>query len=166
MPRRATSVTIEGVTTPPLDQQLADHAAIRELVDAWAHCADRRLARRQAELFTSDGTVVVYAGDPTSSEPAQRVTGHDELAAAFRVLDGYDVTSHVNGQSTVILDGDRASGESYCLAHHVWVEDGQRMLMVMSIRYLDSWVRTPDGWRFAERTLVTDWVDKRSSQPG
>jgi hypothetical protein len=32
----------------------ADRLAIRELVDAYAHCADRRLAEEQKSLFTED----------------------------------------------------------------------------------------------------------------
>jgi hypothetical protein len=86
--------------------ETVDRAAIRDLVDSWAHCADRRLPRRQAELFTTDGVVLVYAGDPASNEPVQRLQGHDELAEAFTVLNNYDVTSHVNAQSTVTLAGD------------------------------------------------------------
>ncbi|MFI6086204.1 nuclear transport factor 2 family protein [Streptomyces sp. NPDC051217] len=38
----------------------ADRLAIRELVDAWARCADRRLPDQQAALFTPDGTVTVH----------------------------------------------------------------------------------------------------------
>jgi len=146
-------------------REAVDRAAIRDLVDSWAHCADRRLPRRQAELFTSDGVVLVYPGDPEAHEPTQRLQGRDELASAFTVLNNYDVTSHINAQSTIRLAGDRATGESYCMAHHVWVENGQRVLMTISIRYLDTFIRGADGWRFAERRLITDWTDKRPSQP-
>jgi hypothetical protein len=73
------------------------------------------------------------------------------------------VTQHVNGQHTVALDGDRARGEVYCLAHHIWVENGQRMLMVMGIRYYDMYVRKEGQWLFAERKLIIDWTDKQPS---
>jgi len=39
-------------------------------------------------------------------------------------LKKYDVTMHFNGQTTIHLSGDSASGETYCLAHHIWVEKG------------------------------------------
>ena len=43
----------------------------------------------------------------------------------FGDLNQYAATMHFNGQSTIYLDGDRATGESYCLAHHLTVtEDG------------------------------------------
>jgi hypothetical protein len=148
----------------PSTGEATDRLAIHNLVDAWARCADRREPEQQAALFTPDGAVVVYSGDPATTDPVQRLTGHAELAEAFRFLRDYDVTTHFNGQSSVaFLDSDRATGESYCLAHHLSVEDGQRTLMVMSIRYLDTFVRVEGTWFFAERQLVTDWIDKRPS---
>ncbi|MET7750793.1 nuclear transport factor 2 family protein [Micromonospora sp. NPDC005367] len=147
----------------PFSDQLADRLAIRALVDAYAHLADRRDAQGQAALFTDDARVAVYDGEPDSTEPAQVLTGREDLAAAFGSLRSYDKTTHFNGQSTVTLDGDRATGETYCLAHHLWVEEGQRTLMVMSIRYHDIFVRQGGRWFFAERRLITDWVDRRPS---
>lgn len=38
---------------------------------------------------------------------------------------------HFNGQSTIDINSDSAIGEVYCLAHHLWTENGKRMLMVM-----------------------------------
>jgi SnoaL-like domain len=150
----------------PLTGEAADRQALRELVDAWARCADRRLSQQQAELFTPDGTVTVYLGDPATTEPVQRLQGHTQPAEAFKVLDTYKATTHFNRQSTVTFDVDNpdtAVGETYCLAHHVWMENGQRTLMVMSIRYLDTFARNDGGWLFAARQLVTDWTDKRPS---
>ena len=47
--------------------EAADRLAIRELVEAYAHCADRRDAKGQMALFTADTHFVVYmnAKDPT-----------------------------------------------------------------------------------------------------
>ena len=39
------------------------------------------------------------------------------------------------------VNRDRASGETCCLAHHIWNEDGQPTLMVISIRYPAKFVR-------------------------
>jgi SnoaL-like domain len=61
----------------------------------------------------------------------------------------------------VTLDGDRATGETYCLAHHVTSEAGQATLLIISIRYLDTFVRQRGTWKLAERTLVMDWSDQR-----
>jgi hypothetical protein len=47
-----------------------------------------------------------------------------------------------NGQSTVVLDGERATGESYTIAHHLFTADGERKIMIASLRYLDTFVKT------------------------
>src|SRR5258705_6111006 len=52
--------------------EAADRLAIRELIEAYAHCADRRDAKGQLSLFTPDTHFVVYmnAKDPRPSQAA------------------------------------------------------------------------------------------------
>jgi ketosteroid isomerase-like protein len=149
---------------PPITgAQAADRLAIRELFDAYAHCADRRDAKGQMALFTEDTHFVVYM-DARNPEPTQDLHGREALAPVFDALNAYVATMHFNGQSTVELDGDRATGESYCLAHHLTQDqDGSRTLMVASIRYLDTFVKQDGAWLFAERRLMVNWTDTRAS---
>ena len=102
----------------------ADRLAIRELVDAYAHCADRD-AEEQKSLFTEYTHFVVYI-DGQGSEPTQVLDGHEALTPVLDDLKRYQATVHFNGQSTVSLDGERATGETYCIAHHVFSADGER----------------------------------------
>jgi ketosteroid isomerase-like protein len=142
-------------------EEAADRLAIRELVDAYAHCADRRDAKGQMALFTEDTRFLVFM-EYGSAEPTQELHGRESLAPVFDNLNTYAVTMHFNGQSTVELDGDRATGESYCLAHHLsHGEDGQTTMMIASIRYLDEFVKQDGQWLFAERRLLVDWTDTR-----
>jgi hypothetical protein len=146
-------------------EEAADRLAIRELFDAYAHCADRRDAKGQMALFTEDTRFLVFM-DATAAEPTQELHGRESLAPVFDNLNTYAVTMHFNGQSTVILDGDRASGEGYCLAHHLSIgEDGQRTMMIASIRYLDQFVKQDYQWLFAERRLMVNWTETRPSTP-
>jgi hypothetical protein len=147
------------LTISPADA--ADRLAIRELVEAYAHCADRRDAKGQMALFTADTHFVVYmnARDP---KPSQELHSREALAPVFADLNQYDATTHFVGQSTILtLSDDRATGEAYCLAHHVTVNDGKRRLMVASLRYRDTFVNTDGTWLFSERLLYVDWVDER-----
>ena len=50
--------------------EVADRLAIRELIEAYAHCADRRDANGQMSLFAADTHFVVYmdAKDPKPSQ--------------------------------------------------------------------------------------------------
>ncbi len=65
-------------------------------------------------------------------------------------------------KSTITIDGDRATGESYTIAHHVYTEDGTRTIMIASLRYLDSFAKIDGRWYFAERKLILDWSETRS----
>ena len=144
--------------------ELADRLAIRELVDAYARCADRRDADGQKALFTEDTRFVVHM-DGEGSEPTQELAGREALTPVFENLNSYAATTHFNGQSTIALDGDRATGESYCLAHHLYTDAGERTLMVASLRYHDTFVKLDGAWRFAERKLYVDWTETRPSRP-
>ena len=143
-------------------EEAADRLAIRELVEAYAHCADRRDARGQMSLFTTDTHFVVYmnAKDPT---PSQELHSRGALAPVFADLNKYDATTHFVGQSTIFtLTNDRATGEAYCLAHHVIVDGEMRRLMVASLRYYDTFAKTEGAWLFAERLLYVDWLEERA----
>jgi hypothetical protein len=142
--------------------EAADRLAIRELIEAYAHCADRRDAKGQMSLFTEDTHFVVYmnAKDPN---PSQELHSREALAPVFADLNKYDATTHFIGQSTILsLTPDRATGEAYCLAHHVTVDGVKRRLMVASLRYLDTFVKRDGVWLFAERQLYVDWLEERA----
>jgi hypothetical protein len=143
-------------------EEAADRLAIRELVETDAHCADRRDAQGQMSLFTPDTRFVVYmnAKDPT---PSQELNSREALAPVFADLNKYDATTHFVRQSTIFtLTNGRATGEAYCLAHHVTVDGEKRRLMVASLRYQDTFVKLDDAWLFAERLLYVDWLDERA----
>jgi hypothetical protein len=143
-------------------EEAADRLAIRELIEAYAHCADRRDAKGQMSLFTANTHFVVFmnAKDPT---PSQELHSREALAPVFAELNKYDATTHFVGQSTIFtLTGNRATGEAYCLAHHVTVDGGKRRLMIASLRYRDTFVKTDGTWLFAERQLYVDWLEERA----
>jgi ketosteroid isomerase-like protein len=143
-------------------EEAADRLAIRELVESYAHCADRRDAQGQMALFTEDTHFVVYmdAKDPT---PSQEFHARESLAPVFDDLNKYAATMHFVGQSTIFtLTRDRGTGEAYCLAHHITVDAGKRRLMLASLRYLDTFVKTDGEWLFAERLLYVDWLEERA----
>jgi hypothetical protein len=142
--------------------EAADRLAIRELVETYAHCADRRDAKGQMALFTPDTHFVVFmnAKDPT---PSQELHTRDALAPVFDDLNKYAATMHFVGQSTILtLTSDRATGEAYTLAHHLTVDGTKRRLMIATLRYNDSFVKTDGEWLFSERLLYVDWIEERA----
>jgi hypothetical protein len=148
------------VTISP--EEAADRLAIRELVEAYAHCADRRDAKGQMALFTVDTHFVVYM-NVKDSKPTQELHSREALAPVFADLNQYAATMHFVGQSTIFsLNGDRATGEAYCIAHHLTVGGEKRRMMVAYLRYLDTFVKIDGAWLFAERILYVDWLEERS----
>jgi hypothetical protein len=112
-------------------------------------------------LFTTDSHFVVYmnAKDPA---PSMDLRSREALAPVFADLNKYDATTHFVGQSTILtLANGRATGEAYCLAHHVTAGGDKSRLMVASLRYLDSFVKVDGAWLFSERLLYVDWTDER-----
>jgi ketosteroid isomerase-like protein len=142
--------------------EAADRLAIRELVEAYAHCADRRDANGQMSLFTADTRFVVYM-NAKDATPSQELHSREALAPVFAELNKYEATTHYLGQSTIFtLTEDSATGEAYCLAHHVTLEGGKGRLMLASLRYLDTFVKNDGSWLFAERRLYVDWMEERA----
>jgi hypothetical protein len=140
--------------------EAADRLAIRELIEAYARCADHRDAKGQMSLFTSDTHFVVYmnARDPKAS---QELNSREALAPVFADLNKYAATMHFVGQSTILsLTDDRGTGEAYCLAHHLTVEGDKRRLMIAALRYY-AFVKMDGSWMFAERLLYVDWIEER-----
>src|ERR1700739_1114302 len=118
--------------------QAADRLAIRELIEAYAHCADRRDANGQMSLFTADTHFVVYmsANDP---KPSQELNSREALAPVFADLNKYSSTMHFLGQTTILtLINDRGTAETYCMPHHLTVEGKNRRLMIAALRYYDT----------------------------
>jgi SnoaL-like domain len=63
--------------------------------------------------------------DGEGTEPTYVPQGREALTPVFADLNRYQATTHFNGQSTIEIDGDHATGESYTIAHHLYTEGGQ-----------------------------------------
>jgi hypothetical protein len=145
-------------------QDAADRSAIRGLFDAYAHCADTRDAEGQKALFTEDTRFAVYMDGP-GTQASYVLEGREALSPVFDDLNRYEATMHFNGQSTVSLHGNQATGDSYTIAHHIYTEDGTRMMMVAWLRYLDTFTKVDQTWFIAERQIILKWSETRPLGP-
>jgi ketosteroid isomerase-like protein len=138
---------------------VAARVALRHLVDTYAHHVDGGDAEAVAGLFTEDGRLVAHFAAGRDGSPTVR-SGRAEITAALVAgLRPYLGTTHVVGGQVLDLDadGERARGETVCLAHHLYERDGARRLLVMAVRYQDDYVCESGVWRFAQRQLRLDW---------
>jgi hypothetical protein len=149
----------QHVTISP--SEAADRVAIRELIEAYAHCADRRDAKGQMAAFTGDTHFVVYM-DAKAPKPSQELHSREALAPVFADLNKYAATMHFVGQSTIESHGGLGHREAYCMAHHLTVEGGKRTLMIAALRYYDTFVKADGAWLFSERVLYVDWIEERA----
>lgn len=139
---------------------LDDRLALRDLAEAYARCADRIDGAGLAALFMPEGVLRIC--NRGSEVPARVRTGREEIATAIAGLSRYEKTMHVVANQYLEVDGDVATGETYCVAHHLLGESGEQIDHVMMIRYLDQYRREPDGWRIAVRELQVDWTEERT----
>src|SRR5690348_8491357 len=143
-------------------EEAADRLAIRELVEAYSHGADRRDAKDQMALLTPDTHFVVYmnAKDHT---PSQELHSREALAPQSADRNQYAATMHFLGQTTILmLARDRGTGETYCMPHHLTIDGKTRRLMIAALRYTDTFVKMDGIWLFAERNLYVDWLEQRA----
>jgi uncharacterized protein (TIGR02246 family) len=144
---------------------VADRLAISDLVHAYAQGVDRRDPEAVARLFTDDGTFVAYA-TPGDTEPTSRSRGYGEIVRAIAMARHYRSTTHTIGTHLALVEGDRATGETRCVAYHVLGDEGSETLLVWHIRYLDVYVRGREGWRIFERVLRVDLVSDQPLRAG
>lgn len=136
-----------------------DRLALKALVEEYAWMADTRNYEGYAALFTEDGTMAGFA--PGAAEPFVKVSGHESIAAVLHANDGFEQTFHAIENHRVQLDGDTATGVTYCVARHLRGTD----VIIAPLRYRDTYVRTTDGWRFAARELQFTWIEKAVADP-
>ena len=136
-----------------------DRLALLDLSYAYARNADRVDAEALGALFI-DGGVLRIINRGAERAPMERI-GRSDIVNAIKGLDRYEVTFHMVGNHYYVIDGDSATGEVYCIAHHVQGEEGSKRDHVMMIRYHDRYRRDTQGWRFAERELHVDWTEER-----
>ena len=137
--------------------EATDQLELRQLGYRYARAADRRDYEAFRDVFTNDGRVAGYDGDVASDAPTFEMVGVDEICKGMQGLDQYDRTFHFVGNQLVEIDGDTATGETYCVAHHLYDHDGVQMNYTMFIRYQDRCVREDGRWWYEERRLCVDW---------
>ena len=136
----------ESSPTPDADALLA-------LVRAYAVACDTRDAEALRRCFTTGATLTVHWSD----RPASTLVLPDAAGPITHSLGRYERTDHVVGDHRAEIDGDTATGVTHCVAHHVHGATDH----VMTIRYLDRYRRTADGWRIETRDLHEDRAEDR-----
>ena len=131
---------------------LRDRQAIAEVCYRYAFALDAREWAALRTCFTADARAYYRDQNPTH--------GYGAIEARIRsALAPLSSTQHLIGNVLVTLAGDEADSMCYLQAQHVRQGADGGDTFVIAGRYLDRFVRTPDGWRIAQRRLETIWTD-------
>lgn len=134
-----------------------DRLALADLLARYAQAIDNRDAHALRELFAPGATMVLppaLGGDGTEKpigDPA------DLLAS----LTAFESTRHTLAQQIAEVAEESADAVTYAEAHHLYRRNGELRDFAVALRYLDRFVRTPDGWRFTRRELAVDWTQRQ-----
>jgi len=135
-------------------QRLEDKAALKNLVDTFSNLADVKDVDRQVLLFTEDATVESRTGDA----PGNPLKGRKQIGDTFRsFLAGFETVYHINGQQTVSIQGDTATGTAYCLVVLIGRQNNTASKTTMGVRYADEYVRRNGSWLISKRVSNFMW---------
>ena len=129
-------------------QEMADRLAIDRLLALYCHAIDLHRWDDLDEVFLPDSVIdyTVFGGPRGRYDPEIR----DFLIAA---LPPFAYAQHIVSTSVIDLDGDRATGRTVCTnPMGQRLPDGTLRHVLNALWYVDTFVRTEQGWRIAERT--------------
>lgn len=132
-------------------QRLVDQQEIADLCARYTSALDTKDWKLLESCFTAD-PVFVHPGGRLQGFPAI-------LARTSAALEPLDATQHLLGNVVVTVDGDDGTASSYFQAQHVRASTPGGDTYLIAGSYTDSLVRTPDGWRIAERVQAYMWRD-------
>jgi hypothetical protein len=137
---------------------------LRSLAEQYARGVDRHDdVDGFVALFLPDAVINIY--DPSDADEP-RVVPSERIARIPESIQRYAKTFHFLGQSTYEIGDGEATGEVYCIAHHLTPDQHGGTNYVMYIRYQDVYRPGADGaWKFAQRSLRVDWTETRAANP-
>ena len=127
----------------PQKSNIEDVLALKKLVDTFSNLADVKDTKSQMDLFTEDAEVISKTANQTF-----HAKGKKEIEKSFAdYLALFDIVYHLNGQQTVDINGDQATGTSYCFVTLI----GKGKMNQSGVRYNDTYVKQNGKWLIKKR---------------
>lgn len=131
---------------------------LRDLIDAYAYLSDEKKISEVMGLFTSDTTYKVYMGDFLAANVSGTETMEKEFNGHASLVKTYFT---MNGQHTVKIDGDAATGVSFSQIKMIRESEGKAILTDYSVKYDDKYVCQDGKWLIKERIGYFIIVEER-----
>jgi 3-phenylpropionate/cinnamic acid dioxygenase small subunit len=128
----------------------ADRQAIIDLTINYCWTIDSKDFENLRTIFLPEATALLGDERDGIESIIERIRG---------ALGPLDASQHIISNHQIAITGDEATGRCYLHAQHVRraAEGGPNY--IVAGRYLDRYVRTPDGWRILRREIAVDWTD-------
>jgi len=127
-------------------QEISDRLEIQQLLVDYASAIDSKNFDALDTVFTVDAHIDYSAmGGIVGPFPEVK----EWLKVALGMFPHYQ---HMLGNSSLNIDGDRATGRTMCFnPMQIDMPDGNSQVMFLGLWYLDKFMRTPQGWRISSR---------------
>lgn len=137
--------------------QIEDKLALKELVDIFSILADQKKTQEQTLLFTENAEVVSIV----DGKPGPALVGRKQIGETFANFLGlFETVYHINGQQTVNIKDNKATGTSYCQVTLIGIENGNKMKTTFGIIYNDVFVKENGHWLINKRQSNFTWREK------
>ncbi|MFI9251114.1 LUD domain-containing protein [Streptomyces sp. NPDC053069] len=131
-------------------QEIADRVEIEALRGEFTDAAMMRDRARLAALFTSDGVLRM------PNVPVEFIGREEIRTGGERLQSQWDFFVQNSHPGMIRIDGDTATGRTY-IQEIARLLDGRSGLNFAI--YHDTYRRTPEGWKFAERVYEVRYID-------
>ena len=134
-------------------QEISDRLEIQDLLVRYCHAVDRRDWKAFEKLFVEDAILDYTAFDGPRS-------GVKDLAAYLNdAVSGVQGSQHTISTTLLEFDGDIVKAHSAAQVQMISDKgDGTTHVFFIGLWYLDTLVRTSDGWRIKERVQEKSWI--------
>jgi hypothetical protein len=136
-----------------------DRWAISDVVTRYFVAIDRRNWAVLRTCFTED-VEGVYEGVRVAGgidRLMRFLTGESEISFPVEITN-LRLSMHFAGNHLCNVDGDRASAQTYALAHLVDEPDSGPRMRTRGLRYVDDLVRVDGRWLICRREHILDWM--------
>lgn len=140
---------LRGPVPVPASELLAEEEAVRRVCQLYALAIDTRNGEMLRSAFSPDALVSGTLGESAVA---------DYLPMLETGVAAYAATQHNITNQYAVVDGDRASCWSYCVALHFEAPGNGHDDLAMGVQYRDELERVDGGWRIARRVTVPQWV--------
>ncbi len=133
-------------------QEMSDRFEIQDMLYRYADIIDRKAVDELNDIFTPDAHIDYSAfggsvGDRSST-----------LEFLKQALPAFSASQHLNANVQITVDGDEGSGRVMCFNPMEMPLGEEKQVFMLGLWYVDTYRRTPAGWRISSRKEEKSWV--------